>query len=147
MSSNDLGRLGEQVFRFVMRERGYTLEDVTNNSNYFDKDIDFLVTSPFTGAVKSFEVKYDNCINYTRNLYLELTNINSKQWDGDGWWLHCDADYLAYGDAATRNFHIIKLNELKERVKELPERLGHCSNESTGLLVSLDDIKDITLTI
>ena len=141
MSNN--GKLGEQIFSRTMRRRGYAVEDVSYKEQYWSKDIDFIITSPFTGAVKGFEVKWDSRINRTGNLYLELENINSKQWNGDGWFTHCEADFLAYGDAATRIFYIIPIKELKEKVKTLPERISHCGYESTGLLVSLTDIQDI----
>ena len=147
MRQNVLGRTGEQVFSRIMRDKGYTVQDVSNNPEYFEVDVDFIVTSPFTGAVKGFEVKYDNRIHTTGNLYLEITNIHSKQWNYDGWFTHCEADYLAYGDAAARKFYIIPMLELKKRVQELPQRVAHCGADSTGLLISLDDIKDITKII
>lgn len=144
---DNLGKQGEQIFRYMMKNRGYTVQDVTYNPEYWDKDIDFIVTSPFTGAVKSFEVKYDSRISFTGNLYLEITNIYSKQWNYEGWFNHCDADFLAYGDAAARKFYIIPMDELRKRVQELPRRVASCGADSTGLLVSLEDIKDITKTI
>jgi hypothetical protein len=143
MTAGQLGRKGERKFTEQMEARTYMVQNVSKDPTYYDKDIDFIVTSPFTGAVKSFEVKYDTRINYTNNLYLEMININSKQWNGEGWWKHCEADFLAYGDAATEQFYIIPVIDLKERVKELPERVGNCGYESAGLLVSLDDIQDI----
>ena len=61
-----------------MESRNYSVLDVSANSDFWSKDIDFIVTSPTSGAVKSFEVKWDNRINSTGNLYLEISNINSK---------------------------------------------------------------------
>ena len=142
---SNIGKLGEQIFSKRMRDMGYTVQDVSNNPDYWYRDIDFLIESPFTGAVKSFEVKYDSRINKTGNLYLELESINSK--GGKGWFEFCEADYVAYGDAASRTFYIIPLLELKERIKKLPQRIAHCGYESTGLLISLNDIKDIYKTI
>ena len=60
-----------------MINKGYTVDDLTNNSYYWDKDIDFMVKSP-TGKTKSFEVKWDYRINKTGNLYLEIVNAHSK---------------------------------------------------------------------
>lgn len=142
---NKMGKLGEQIFSKRMRDMGYSVQDVSNNPEYWYRDIDFLIESPFTGAVKSFECKWDSRINKTGNLYLELESINSK--DGIGWFEFCEADYVAYGDAASRTFYIIPLLELKERIKQLPQRIAHCGYESTGLLISLNDIKDIYKTI
>lgn len=137
------GKLGEQIFSRRMAEKGYMVEDVSNNPTFWPKDIDFMITSPFTGAVKGFEVKWDSKIHTTGNLYLETESVYSKQWNYDGWWQHCEADYLVYGDAQTRVFYIIPLLELRKRVEELPTRIAHCGNESTGLLISLKDIEDI----
>ena len=109
MSNN--GKQGERIFKEMMEARGYEVESVTNNPDFFYKDIDFFVTSPFTGAVKSFEVKWDTRINFTNNLYLEMLNIYSK--GGKGWFKFCEADYLAYGDSHTETFYIIPMEQLR----------------------------------
>ena len=140
----NIGKQGERIFQEIMEGRGYEVVDVSNNPDYFDKDIDFIITSPTSGLTKTFEVKFDSRINRTGNLYLELTNINSKQWSGEGWWPHCQADYLVYGDAASRTFYVIPLLELRDRADALPFRSARCGYESTGQLVSLKDIADIT---
>jgi hypothetical protein len=124
-----------------MAQNGYGVEDVSNNPCYWEKDIDFIITSPFTGAVKSFEVKWDSRISSTNNLYLELSSAHSK--GGKGWYKFCEADYLAYGDAVNKVFYIISFPELKERVKGLPQRYANCGDDSTGLLVSIGAIKDL----
>lgn len=137
------GKQGEQLFQQRMLENGYSIKDVSNNSDYWSKDIDFIVTSPKTGATRSFEVKWDSRINATGNLYLELTNIHSK--GGKGWFNFCQADYLAYGDAQAQVFYIIPLSDLKERVNQSARRrYAQCGSDSTGLLVSIADISDIT---
>jgi hypothetical protein len=90
-----------------MRDAGYTVENVSGNPIYWEKDIDFFCTSPTTGAVRSFEVKWDARLHQTGNLYLELSNVHSK--GGKGWFRFCEADYLAYGDALTKVFYIIDM--------------------------------------
>ena len=135
------GKLGEQLFKQIMLGRNYIVEDVSNNPEYWDKDIDFIVTSSTTGRTKTFECKWDGRINKTGNLYLELTNIHSKQ--GKGWFEFCQADYLAYGDAIAQTFYIIPLLELKKKLKTIKTRDAKCGIDSTGLLVSLTDIQDI----
>lgn len=135
------GKQGEKLFNKIMTGRNYTVKDVSGDQEYWDKDIDFIVTSPTSGLTKTFEVKWDNKIHNTGNLYLELSNIHSKC--GRGWFNFCQADYLAYGDAAANIFYIIPLLELKERVKMLPYRQASCGYDSVGQLVSLEDIKDL----
>ena len=142
--SNKIGNLGEQIFSHKMKEAGYTVNDVTSDSRYWSKDIDFIITSP-RGNTRTFEVKFDTRLNQTGNLYLELSNIHSK--GGKGWFTFCEADYLAYGDAVTKTFYVIDMAELRARVKQLPDRQTSCGTDSIGLLVSLRDIADITKTI
>jgi hypothetical protein len=74
-------------------------------------------------------------------LFLETESVYSK--GGKGWFCFCEADYLAYGDSANRIFYVIPMKELKERVAQLPQRTAHCGTDSTGLLVRLEDIKDL----
>lgn len=145
MNSGTLGKQGEQLFKQVMESGGYTVEDVSGNSEYWYRDIDFIITSPTTGAIKTFEVKWDTRINKTGNLYLEIASAHSK--GGQGWYKFCEADYLAYGDAASRKFYIIPLLELRNRVSQLAPRTAHCGQDSIGLLVSINDIKDIIKVI
>ena len=142
MNMGNIGKQGERIFQEIMEGRGYEVVDVSNNPDYWYKDIDFIITSPTSGLTKTFEVKFDSKIHRSNNLYLELTNIHSKE--GKGWFEFCQADYLAYGDARTQTFYIIPLLELREKVKMLPARSARCGYDSTGLLVSLADITDIT---
>lgn len=135
------GKQGENLFKQIMESRSYKVVDVSDSPEFWDKDIDFIITSSTSGATKTFEIKWDSRINKTGNLYLELNNIHSK--GGKGWFNFCQADYLAYGDAAAKVFYIIPLLELRERVKKLPYRQATCGQDSIGQLVSLDDIQDL----
>lgn len=135
------GRQGELLFQQRMEAKGYQVEDVSANEQYFGKDIDFLITSATTGQQKTFEVKWDTRINRTGNLYLEFVNKNSDQCLG--WWEFCKADYLAYGNAKTNTFFVVPMQELRERVKRLPQRVAFCGDDSAGYLVHISQIKDL----
>lgn len=135
------GKQGERLFQLRMSELNYEMQDVSDNPNYWYKDIDFIATSPKTGLTKTFEIKWDSRINSTGNLYLELTNVHSK--GGKGWFEFCEADFLAYGDAAAQCFYIIPIAALRERVAQLPRRLARCGDDSTGLLIKLQDLTDL----
>ena len=141
MNSKQMGKQGEQLFQQIMERKGYTVKDVSTNSQYWDKDIDFIVISSTSGLERTFEIKWDSRINNTNNLYLEMTNIHSK--GGKGWFNFCQADYLAYGDSQNGCFYVISLLDLRERVRQLPYRGASCGQDSTGILVSLNDIADI----
>lgn len=144
MNSNQLGKLGEQLFKQIMESRGYIVEDVTAAPFYWDKDIDFIITSTATGITKSFEVKTDSRIANTGNLYLELESINSKQWNGGGWFPNCQADYLVYMDAINKIFYVIAMQDLRQAANTLPYREAKCGYDSVGQLIALKDIQNIT---
>lgn len=139
MSNN--GRQGELLFAQLMQLQGYTVIDVSDNPEYWDKDIDFIITSPTTGDTKTFEVKWDTKIQSTGNLYLELEAIHSK--GGKGWFEFCQADYLAYGDANQNFFYVIPMAELRKAAAKLPYREARCGQDSLGQLVAIKDILNI----
>lgn len=139
------GRIGEQLFAQIMKDQGYIVEDVSDNKDYWGKDIDFVITSPITGKTKTFEVKFDSRIHKTGNLYLEFVNINSK--GGNGWWKFCEADYLVYGDAVNRTFIVIDLQELRAKVERLHPQVAYCGNDSAGYLVNTRQIADISVNL
>ena len=130
-------KAGEELFSSIMTERGYSVQDVSGEPQFWKKDIDFIVTSPTTGAVKSFEVKWDSRINKTGNLFLETYSNGGK-----GWFEYCEADYLVYGDAKARCFYILPLLELRELVASKRFELAFTA-DSCGYLVSLQSVKDI----
>ena len=138
------GRQGELLFQERMEAKGHKVEDVSANDQYFRKDIDFIITSATTGETKSFEVKWDQKINRTGNLYLEFINVNSEQCLG--WWEFCKADYLAYGNAKGKTFLVIEMNKLRERFEQLPKRVA-TRDDSAGYLVHISQIKDLIQTI
>lgn len=137
------GKQGERLFKEIMDARGYKVQDVSDNPDYWPLDIDFIITSPTTGQQRTFEVKWDTRINRTENLFLEIRNPRSKQWNGEGWWKHCQADYLVYGDAVSHSFHIFPMKELRERVDTLNLYTKTTSDGSVGMILSLRAISDI----
>lgn len=135
------GKYGERLFHLRMQEQGHSVIDVSQNPEYWYKDIDFICTSGTTGNTKTFEVKWDDRINATGNLYLETESIYSK--NGKGWWRFCEADYLAYGNSATKEFYIIPIAELRQQLKQIPCRWAQCGQDSVGRLVALKDIQNL----
>jgi hypothetical protein len=70
-----------------MAAKGYEVVDVSNNEEYWGKDIDFIVTSSTTGITKTFEVKWDYWTGKTNCIFVEIANIHSK--GGQGWFKFC----------------------------------------------------------
>lgn len=110
------GRRGEILFKERMEQKGYKVKDLTDNPEYWVKDIDFVCESPTTRLTKSFEVKYDTKINKTGNLFIEV--INPRSMGNRGWYCFCEADCLSYIDAATSRIYIIEMKDLKEVMKK-----------------------------
>ena len=137
-------REAELKFAEMMKNRGYEVEDVSQNSEYFDMDIDFIVSSPATGLVKTCEVKCDTRIHRTGNLFLETW---SKYGNGLGWWNCCKADYLVYCDAENEIFYIFELDALRKRVLELPKEYKECGKDSIGQIISLKQVEKLIQTL
>ena len=140
---NNNGKEGELLFQQQLQQWGYEVQDVSADERYYHKG-DFVFTDA-TGAQKIVEVKWDERMNETKNLYLEIINTRSTWCLGNGWWNYCKADYVAYGDAVSKQFRIYNLKELRERVAQLPKRYGYCSTNSAGLLVNVKSVQDLEI--
>jgi hypothetical protein len=79
-------KAGETEAIELFTKNGYNVKDVSGNSNYYDKDIDLIVTNPY-GVTKRIEVKADSRIAETGNLFIEYLNPRSK--GGYGWFRFC----------------------------------------------------------
>ena len=145
---SNTGREGEQLFAQLMIKRGNEVRDVSKDEYYFDKDIDFFLVSA-SGEVCSVEVKWCYGISKYNNLFLEFINPRSQQWNGEGWWPHCKADFLAYGDAVNRKFYVFHMETLREAVEPLWESLPVRStwDGSIGKALPLHKVKDLATEI
>lgn len=133
------GKYGEALFSERMRALGYEVQDVSSDSCYQGKDIDFIVTSPTSGLTKTFEVKWDERINQTGNMYLEIANKNSN--GALGWFKFTTADYVAYGDAQAQCFYVVPLAALKAAVEQYNPRIGYCQDDSAGYLLNINKVE------
>lgn len=137
-------REAELKFADIMTQRGYDVQDVSKNDEYFDRDIDFIIGSFATGLVKTFEVKCDAKMNETGNLYLETW---SKYGNGRGWWNCCQADYLVYCDAVKEKFYVFEMKALRERVAQMPLMETSCGTDSIGRLISIAKVRDLAMEL
>lgn len=145
----DKGKQGEKRFTELVTAKGLIVNDVTKTREFFAKDVDFFVTNPATGNTRTFEVKWCYGISKYGNLFLEFINPRSKQWNGEGWWLHCKADFLAYGDAVNNKFYIFNMEQLRERVEPIFEQLeiAPVYDGSVGRKLPLARVKDLVLEV
>lgn len=127
---------GELEFKLQAQQQGYKLEYVGDEPEYWHRDIDFIINDR-----TAVEVKWDSWINTTGNLFIETANPRSK--DGKGWYLFCEADYLAYGDSRINQFYIIKMSDLRHYISTHNLELKITNDGAEGFLVALNDISDI----
>lgn len=122
-----IGEQGEQAAINLLKRYSVSVEDVSDNSAYYDKDIDLLCVNRF-GNSYSVEVKWDKRIAATGNMFIEL--FAGKN---DGWFKKCEADYLFYGDSNNQCFYILEYKELRQYIND---------NISAFKQVSCPDYKD-----
>lgn len=97
------------------------IKDVTNNSKYFNKDIDFIFTLK-NGKVVTCDVKYDSSIVKTGNIFLETIKNNRTM--VDGWFITSEADFIfiVFGGPDDR-FLTLPLKEARDYFKINKNRL------------------------
>lgn len=138
---------GEYQVKWLLREHGYIVKDVSEDPAYWEQDIDLIATSVFTQETVTIEVKWDKHLSQTGNLFIELENPRSRS--GIGWFEFCLADYLAYGDAVNGIFYFMKLSDLKNYIYESKEDLRQRSSwdGSVGYVIPVSDVAAFTTKV
>lgn len=78
------------------------------------QDIDLIAQKD--GKETTIEVKWDNVINKSGNLFVETeTDIDIGK---KGWFKFCKADLLFYGDAKRNIFYVIKMSDLRDFIQK-----------------------------
>lgn len=139
-------KAGETEAKELFAKCGYVVKDVSSNSNYFDKDIDLIVTNT-TGITKTIEVKADNRIADTGNLFIEYLNPRSK--GGLGWFRFCQADLLYYADMTNKLFYVFDYKALKAFVEEHKSELKTIStyDRSVGFALPIAAVEHIAKVV
>lgn len=135
-----IGTYGELDFISYFSNR-YEIEDVRLNEEYWARDIDFILTSKETGAARTVEVKTDNRIFQTGNLFIETENPRSA--NGLGWFNFCEADIVCYYDFVQKIFHFFTMEELRKYVEEEKDSiLKRCTwDMSVGMVIPLSEVE------
>ena len=134
---------GEWEYQYTLKHYNYEVINVSNEPDYWDKDIDCISVNPITKNVATHEIKWDKRIAETGNLYIEIKNPRSR--NGQGWFYFCEADLLAYGDAYNKVFYVIDMKQLKEYIEKNKDNLHIVStfDGSEGYALPLENIKDL----
>lgn len=129
--------LGETECINFLTNLGYDVEDVSDNRNYWFKDIDLICRKD--GKTTTIEVKADSKINTTNNLFIET--VSNEQTKREGWFFYCEADYLFYYDTIDQYLYIINYDDLKQlNMDSYKTARAYDSNKtSIGILLPLSD--------
>lgn len=126
-----------------LQKQGYKVIDTTQEPEYWTQDIDLIAIKD--GKETTIEVKWDNVINKSGNLFVETeTDIDKGK---NGWFKFCKADLLFYGDAKKNIFYVIKMSDLRDFIEKhnsLQQRRagdynykGELKKVSNGILVPI----------
>lgn len=111
-SQKKVGDIGEKKVRDLMRARGHEVENLADDPQYWDKDIDMRVSG------QTVEVKTDNVMHRTGNLFIEYETLCASGEVHKGWFEITEAQYLFYLDNVNEILHIYDMGELKEYVNQ-----------------------------
>lgn len=136
--------IGELRAYNYLQASGWSVEDVTQNQEYWDKDIDFVAHSGDQSL--TVEVKWDSRIAQTGNMFIEtITDLDKSK---GGWFSFCQADYIYYGDSVNQLFYVFRTADLREFVSNhfMEERKAADYNQrgvlkkvSQGMLVPIKE--------
>lgn len=137
-------RGGEWELKKYLRANGADVEDVSNNSAYWSKDIDLIADGV------NIEVKWDGVMATTGNIYIET--VSNMEKSKPGWFNICQADKLYYGDAKNKTFYVFDFPQLKEYVEqhktEYKEKIAADTNKhSLGYIIPINTLTDLYTTI
>lgn len=90
--------------------------DTSDVKKYQEQDIDFIAYKIWTGEAVSFEIKNDDRINETNNIFAEIDRIYSDH-TSDGWLKCSKAQWFFYRDSVKQVSYLFELDNLKEFIK------------------------------
>lgn len=124
--------------------------DTRNNDNYHEPDVDFLCVDKTSKCeITKVEVKTDYLTYKTGNIFFECDLTQHS-----GWGLRSQADYIFYyaiHPDKKYDLYIIKLDELKQYVKEHPNLEKKGSERKVdyvkGKLVNINELLELGIAI
>lgn len=111
-----VGKVGEEAVLSWLRQR-HDVRDVREDKEYQKQDIDFIVDE----AV-SLEIKTDNNISRTGNIYIETYK--------GGWYEYCGADYLGIYSPQTAKLYILDYQRLKSILPTFGRTIKHIDKDT-----------------
>ena len=134
-----IGKRAEKLVAAALAARGHIVTDVSSNATYQRIDIDFTLESK-SGQKTTLEVKNDLRSAQTGNIFIETYNENNRARHGSGWYCYCEADYLAFVQEASKQAHIISMNDLINYIENNKPRTCHGAF-SAGYIIPITELK------
>lgn len=106
------GKHYEKLHHTYFSNRGYIIDDKSDDIVFQQKDVDFQIEIPAVHTL-TVEVKADDRIHKTGNVFVEIKHIRPSIGETRGWLTKCEADILCYYDTKTNKGYMINWKTLK----------------------------------
>ena len=137
------GRVGEELSLNYLINKGWNVEDVSANEEYFNLDIDFIAEK--NGTTVSLDVKTEEAMNRTGNMFIEtgITYLDGKY--KGGWLRYSKAEYIWHINPVNSMAFAYRLEDMKEYIKKNRCKMGSCRDEYKtvdGCLIKPEEYKN-----
>ena len=121
---NKEGKQAEQLVKDYLTDRGYTVQDVSEEQDNYQNDVDFIVQKD--GRTSKIEVKLDTRLAETQNIAFEdvfyLKDKESGQTETrEGYYHYSQCDFLIFVSPADNSLYMVYFAKLKEQEEALQQ--------------------------
>lgn len=147
---NAIGKRGEEIFRKCLEKWKCNFTDVTDDPEYQEQDIDFIVESRKTkGEFVAVEVKNDQRIADTRNIFFET--MSNVDYSTEGCFKKSKSKLMAIVSESEKKIYFVGTETLRRFVDKNSDYLRFISrvpgSNSCGYLVPIERIKSDVIEI
>lgn len=119
---NKEGKQAEQIVKDYLTDRGYTVQDVSEERDNYQNDVDFIVKKD--GHISKIEVKLDKRLSETQNIAFEdafyLKDKETGQTETrEGYYHYSQSDFLIFVSPADNSLYMVHFAKLKEQEEAL----------------------------
>lgn len=137
------GKVGEELSYNYLIAKGWEVEDVSNNEEYFSLDIDFLAAKDNISV--SLDVKTEEAMNRTGNMFIENTITYQDGRSTGGWLYYSKAEYIWHINPDNGVAFAYRLEDMKKYLRKTPCKWGTCKDgykTIDGRLVKPEEYKN-----
>ena len=121
---NKEGKQAEQLVKDYLTDRGYTVQDVSEEQDNYQNDVDFIVQKD--GRTSKIEVKLDTRLAETQNIAFEdAFYLNDKETGQtetrEGYYHYSQCDFLIFVSPVDNSLYMVHFAKLKEQEETLQQ--------------------------